>query len=324
MLGDGLAEPNFYGDRPIIEGLTRVGIPLEEARNFALSGCTEVVSPGRGNWGAPNGWINLALVVDEALRDFAREGGRGSEAMWNTIERHIDEVAEACRISNIWVDEKCQERDTRYTSSLLMPVCLERYRDINHGGAASHLGHWEAMGLPNAVEMTCAATKLAVEADESLASLFNRLDAGDTKLFRQLRKLPKFGNDYSEVDQVGNRLVTMMSSSLERRKTPFRTALVLGHLAGGENMHIAYGLVMGPTLDGRAKGDTLADSLAGSQGRTTAGPTAVIQSLCKLDHSRMAAGNVSTLRLNPSDFATPAKKKDVVALIRAFVAMGGS
>ena len=148
--------------------------------------------------------------------------------MWNTIERHIDEVAEACRISNIWVDEKCQERDTRYTSSLLMPVCLERYRDINHGGAASHLGHWEAMGLPNAVEMTCAATKLAVEADESLASLFNRLDAGDTKLFRQLRKLPKFGNDYSEVDQVGNRLVTMMSSSLERRKTPFRTALVLG------------------------------------------------------------------------------------------------
>jgi len=38
----------------------------------------------------------------------------------------------------------------------------------------------------------------------------------------------------------------------------------------------------------------------------------------------MAAGNVSTLRLNPSDFATPAGKKNVVALIRAFVAMGGS
>jgi len=324
MLGDGLTEPNFYGDRPIIEGLTRVGIPLEEARNFALSGCTEVVSPGLGNWGAPNGWINLALIVDEALRDFAREGGGDSEAMWNAIERHIDNVAEACRINNIWCDEKCQERDTRFTASLLMPVCLERCRDINHGGAATHLGQWEGMGLPNAAEMIFAATKLAVEADESLASLFARLDAGDADIFRQLRNLPKFGNDHPEVDQVGNRLVTMMSGSLERRKTPIRSALVLGHLAGGENMHIAYGLVMGPTLDGRARGDTLADSLAGSQGRTTAGPTAVIQSLCKLDHSRMAAGNVSTLRLNPSDFATPAGKKNVVALIRAFVAMGGS
>ena len=324
MLGDGLAEPNFYGDRPIVEGLTRVGIPVEVARDYALSGCTEVVSPGRGNWGAPNGWINLALLVDEALRRHANEGGNTLDGMWQAISDHVEEVAEACRINTMWVDELRQKSDTGYHSTLLMPVCLERGRDIIHGGAESHLGHWEAMGLPNAANMALAAAKLAFEEGEELRSLYERLDAGDTKLLGRLRSLPKYGNDCAEVDAIAARLIELMADALERRGTPFRPTLVLGHLAGGENMHISYGLRMGATLDGRKAGQTLADSLAGSQGETTAGPTAVINSLCRLDHSRIIAGNVSTLRLNPSDFATREARLNVVGLIKAFVAQGGS
>jgi len=322
MLGEGLAEPNFYGDRPIIEGLQRVGIPLARARDYALSGCTEVCSPGRGNWGCPNGWINLALVVDEALRECARDGIGDSEGMWRVIERHADEVAEVCRVSNICVDERLA--DPYFAATLLMPVTLERCKPITQGGAETHLGHWEAMGLPNAADMVHAAERLGFEAGTPLASLFERLDADDPELRRQLRRLPKFGNGVPEVDEIGGRLIRIMSEALERRSTPLRPVLVLGHLAGGENMHIAYGLLMGPTLDGRTRGRTLADSLAGSQGCTKAGPTAVIQSICRLDHSRMIAGNISTLRLGKADFGTAETRKNVVALIRTFVAMGGS
>jgi len=81
---------------------------------------------------------------------------------------------------------------------------------------------------------------------------------------------------------------------------------------------------MGATLDGRAPGSPLADSLAGSQACTTRGPTAVISSLCALDHSRMVAGNISTLRLSPSDFRSMSARDRVKALVRTFVAMGGS
>ena len=38
----------------------------------------------------------------------------------------------------------------------------------------------------------------------------------------------------------------------------------------------------------------------------------------------MIAGNVSTLRLSERDFATAADRANVVSLIRAFVALGGS
>lgn len=322
MLGEGLAEPSFYGDKPVITGLERLGVPVEEARNYALSGCAEIVSPGRANWGAPNGWINLALLVDDAIREFAGSEIQSETRLWQIIGRRAEELAEVCRVNNEYVDDV--RVDGLYAAGLLMPVCLEKCQDIVHGGAASYMGHWEAMGLPNAADMLFAVARLVFAEKERLPELLERLEKDDPVLRKRLGHLPRFGNGEEAVDEIAARLVRIMSEALERRSTRLRSHLVLGHLAGGENMHIAYGLRMGPTLDGRRAGETLSDSLAGSQGQTRGGPTAVVRSLCRLDHSRLVAGNVSTLRLLPADFADAASRQKVVSLIRTFVAMGGS
>jgi formate C-acetyltransferase len=318
MLGDGLAEPSFYGDAPILAGLARIGVPAEIARDYALSGCTEVVSPGRGNWGAPNGWVNFALAVDDVLRTDPPD----EDALWVALARKLDDLAEQCRRCNIAVDERVT--DARFSATLLMPCCLEHGADLLHGGAESHYGHWEGIGLPNAADMLHAALELGLRRGVPMSGLYAQLDAGDPGLRAAIRALPKFGNDMPAVDDLAARLVTLMADALERRSTPLRKALVLGHLAGGENMHIAYGHFMGATLDGRAAGQPLADSLAAAQGVAATGPTALINSLCRLDHSRLIAGNVSTLRVSPTDLATPDGRRTVAALVRAFVANGGS
>lgn len=324
MLGDGLSEPHFYGEAPIIDGLTRIGIPRETARDFAVSGCTEIVSPGRGNWGAITGWVNLARLADDAIRESAAEGARDAGALWAVLDRQIDALADACRDCTEWLDDDPRFAGVRYDVSLLMPVCLERCRDFAHGGAETCLAQWNGVGLANAADMLHAAEQLAFTGDASLASLLARLDAGDPALLARLRALPKFGNDCAEVDELAARLVTRLADAMERRTTARRACLTFGHLSGGENMHLAYGQMMGATLDGRRAGQPLADSLAGAQGRTRSGPTAVIRSLGRLDHSRLQAGNVSTLRLAGTDLATPAKRRQVRALVRAFVALGGS
>jgi pyruvate-formate lyase len=322
LLGEGLAQPSFYGDKPIVEGLVRNGISREVARDYALSGCTEVVSPGRGNWGAPSGWVNLACIADDALRECATRENPTTEVMWQTIRRHMEELAEVCRVTQCWLDER--DKDTRYNATLFMPSCLERCQDVVHGGAESYLSQWAGIGLPNAANMVHAAMRLALEANEPLDELFERIDADDSELRSRLKSLPAFGNDCAKVDQIGARLVSLMAEALERCATPLRTSLTLGHLAGGENMHIAYGFRMGATLDGRSAGQTLADSLTGSQGTAISGPTAQIRSTCRLDHSLLIGGNVSTLQLSPAEFSTPDARAKVVALIQAFVAMGGS
>jgi formate C-acetyltransferase len=264
----------------------------------------------------------MARLVDGALRAFAASGCDDADGLWETLARHIDLVAEACRDNTQWVDE--QRADAAMSSTILMPICLENGRDLVHGGAATHYAHWEGIGLPNAADMLYAADQLALRTGRPLDDVFAKLDAGDPEIYAQIDALPKFGNDAEGPDGMAAKLVTLLADALERRSTPLRQAMMLGHLAGGENMHICYGRLMGATLDGRMPGQPLADSMVGSQGKNTNGPTAVIRSLCRLDHSRLVAGNVSTVRLSPSDFATPEARRRVVARIRAFVALGGS
>ena len=320
MLGEGLGEPNFFGDKPIVEGLTRMGVPVEDARDYALSGCAEVVSPGKGNWGAPNGWINMAQLTIEALHKAA--DSEDICGFWEVYREMCESVAEACAIANLHTDEKCA--DFRYESTIMYPVCLENGLDVMRGGLLTYYAHWEGIGLPNAADMVYSASKMAWEGETKLSDLLYKLETEeDENLIQSLRKLPKFGSDDAEVDGIAAKLVEILSQSLESRSPGRRRALFLGHLAGGENMHIAYGKHMPATLDGRRAGQPLADSMAGSHG-IAASPTAMIHSLCRLDHSRLQAGNVSTLRLSPVDFATDEGRRKITDLIRTFVALGGS
>ena len=324
MLGEGLGEPNFFGDKPVIEGLTRVGVPIEDARDYALSGCAEIVSPGKGNWGAPNGWINIAQLTLEALRQAADTQTQVAniEQFWAVYKNMCERVAEACTIANLHTDNVCA--DFRYESTIMFPCCLERGLDVMRGGLDTYYAHWEAIGLPNAADMVYSANKLAWESKTALSDLMYRLEVEqDEDLIQNLRKFPKFGSDNENVDDIAAKLVEILSHALESCSSGRRRALMLGHLAGGENMHIAYGKHMPATLDGRRAGQPLADSMAASQGRASS-PTAVIQSLCRLDHSRLQAGNVSTLCMTPADFSTERDRRNIVALIRTFIAMGGS
>lgn len=320
MLGEGLAEPSFYHDQPIIDGLVRLGVPVEDARDYAIGGCTEVILPGRGNWAAPTGWINVAMLVDDALRACARQDG-DRETAWALISEGIEQVCDAVQASTAWCDAQA---GVEYETSILMPCCLARGVDMAHGGAESYYAHWAGVGLSNAADMLNTAESMAFSGGMALAELYARLDADDPALRSAIRDLPKFGNDAPAVDDLTHRVLVMLADALERRSTPLRQRLVLGHLSGGQNMHIDYGRIMGATLDGRRAGQPLADSLAGAQGRATSGPTALVASLCRLDHSRMVAGNVSTLLLNERNFATAESRRQVVSLLRTYMALGGS
>ena len=324
MHGEGLGEPSFFCDAPVIKGLTRVGVSLEDARDYALSGCAEVVSPAKGNWGAPNGWINIAQLAVEALRKASEPGTnvKTIDDFWELYDGMCKQVAEACSIANRHVDEICE--DFRYESTIMFPLCLESGMDVMRGGLETYYGHWEGIGLPNAADMVYSAKKKAWERGAPLSDLIRDVEINQNEdTIRSLRQLPKFGSDNAETDEIAAKLISILSKNLEAVSAGRRKALMLGHLAGGENMHIAYGKRMPATLDGRRAGQPLADSLAGSQG-IASDPAAVISSLCRLDHSRLQAGNVSTLRLTPADFETEDARRKVTALIRTFVKLEGS
>ncbi len=321
LLAEGVGEPCFYCDESTIKGLVRLGVPHVDACDFALSGCAEVVIPGKCNFGAPNGWINIAMAADEVLRECA-ENGADYDAFWRALEQKADSIADDCAYMMNYIDEK--ESWPRPETTVTSLQCLARGRDCISGGFDSYMSHWEGCGLSNAADMIYSALKLGFDAGVPLDELYERLDDGDEIFAAQIRRLPKLGNAVDEVDTIAARIVDIFADRLERRSTPLRKHLVLGHLAGGENMHIAYGIRMKATLDGRKSSEPLGDSLIGSQGMNKLGPTAAIKSLTRIDHSKLAAGNVSTLRLSERDLQTQSGRQGVVALLQAYAQMGGS
>lgn len=320
MLEGGLGQPAFFCDKPVIKGLTDIGISLVDARNYCISGCAEVVSGNStGNWGAPNGWINIAYITDKTLREM--KGTFDEVIFWQKLKDNFDITVVDIKVNLEYMDSV--NSDNKVDVMLLSPVCLENGNTPSAGGMDTNMSHWEGIGLANAADMTANAMILA-EREISLEDAFVRLDGEEDVFNAMLRDMPKFGNSIDDVDKVAARILDIVAESIKNAATDFRTHAVLGHLSGGENMHIGYGIKMNATLDGRKKGETLADSLAGTQGTNKSGPTAVIKSLCELDHSKLIAGNVSTLRLSPNMAKTKDGLNKTVALIKTFEKLGGS
>jgi len=72
--------PDLCSDEQIVPALVSVGVSLEDARDFSLSGCHEVIVTGKAQMGSVEGFVNLpkilrmALGLEPALQEFPPEG----------------------------------------------------------------------------------------------------------------------------------------------------------------------------------------------------------------------------------------------------------
>jgi formate C-acetyltransferase len=86
--------------------------------------------------------------------------------------------------------------------------------------------------------------------------------------------------------------------------------------------HVYFGKVMGASPNGRLAGKSISDGTSPSHGADTKGPSAVIKSLTKLDHTK-SGGTLLNQRFLPSLLK---KEEDIVKLgqlIRSYFRLGG-
>jgi formate C-acetyltransferase len=101
VLRAGTGSPDFCNDEQIVPALVHAGIPLEDARDFCLSGCHEVAISGRSHMGACEGMFNMpkllrmALGLEPRLREPAELSKIDSfEALWELLEREMTGMAD--------------------------------------------------------------------------------------------------------------------------------------------------------------------------------------------------------------------------------------
>lgn len=328
--------PDFCNDEQIVPALVRIGVAPEDARDFSLSGCHEVIVTGKAQMGSVEGFVNMPKILRLALglepeigpgADLAAIDGE--EALWQALLAAMDQVAEAAHQASLARDERAaSEPGGNLAASLVVGDCIENLRGYTQGGARYNFCNWDVIGVANLADSLAAIHQLVfTEQRLTLAELVAILQGnweGQESLRRlALNRVPHFGNDLEAIDRMAARIIAAFSELLKQR-TPFRGGeYILGTTAGGENMHVEFGRVTGATPDGRRAGETLADSLGAAQGRDRHGVTALLNSVAGLPHGLLPTATTLNVKLDPGLLADESGIDRIAALIEGHFRSGG-
>ena len=336
VLRAGTGSPDFCNDEQIVPALNNVGVKIEDARNFSLSGCHEVIVTGMAQMGSVEGFINMAKLGRSALglepalgEDVDLSSIDSYDKFWEHIVHVMDSVAEATHEASVCRDKGAAERvGGDLQVSLTTRDCIENARGYAQGGARYNFCNWDIIGTANLADSLVAIRKIVFEDKAMTLEQLANILASDWEGHEQLRMQiindsPHFGNNDDEVDEVAAQIIETFSSILKQRK-PFRGGeYILGTLAGGENMHIEFGRVTGATPDGRKSETPLADSMGAAQGRDRQGITAMLNSVTKLPHRLLPTATSLNVRLDQKFLDTEDGIEKIAALIRSHFVSGG-
>lgn len=329
----GTGSPDLCNDMVLVPALTAVGVAVEDARDFSLSGCQEVIVSGKAQMGSVEGFINVAKTVRMALGlepelfTPPQPAPETFDAFWEVVADAMARVVAGAHTASHLRDEAAAA-DPALCASLLVHDCIERAKGYSQGGARYNFCNWNAVGMANTADALLAIKRLVYDERQlTLAELRAALQADwqgyEALQQRMLQAIPKFGNDEDEVDALAARIITHLDACLKRH-TPYRGgSYILGTLAGAENMHMEFGRVTGATPDGRRQGERLADSIGAAQGRDRQGITALLNSVAKLPHGVLPTATTLNLKLDPGLIATEEGVALVADLIRAHFRAGG-
>ena len=334
VLGTRCGSPDFSNDEQIIPALVCTGVSLEDARDFSLSGCNEVIITGKAQMGSVEGFINMPKILRTVLglEPALRPGADLSQlttfdSLWAALESEMKLVADSVHQISVVRDQQAAS-DSSLTSSLVVEDCIEKACGYNQGGARYNHCNWDIIGIANLADSLAVIRRLVFEDQVmSLGAFVSVLrsdwDGQEPLRRRIINEFPHFGNDDDTVDQLAAGIVERFSDLMKQNR-PFRGGeYLLGTLSGIENMHIEFGRVTGATPDGRKTGEPLADSMGAAQGRDHCGVTALLNSVAKLPHRLLPTASTLNVRLAPEMIANEERRKKLAALIRGHFLSGG-
>ncbi len=336
-LGTGQSLPALYNDELVVPLLERQGIATEDARDYCLAGCSQVVIPGRSHFTCDIGVFNALKCLELALHDgldprTGRQAGprTGKARDLATLDAVLDawkaQVRDAVRIGTALAD-----RDNAFRKdfcscvrSLLTADCLPRGRGVFRGGARYNAVQHEIVGLTNTANALAGIRTMVFESRalglEALVGILDR-DFADREDVRRtlLERVPKFGNDDDRVDRLRVEVSRFFYDEVRARP-----ATLGGFHWPGEvifSYHTDLARYVGASADGRRAFTPLADSAGPAQGTDRNGPTAVLSSMLKLPLDRCLTCCSLNVKFTPLLWNGSPDK--IVHLLRGYFARGG-
>jgi formate C-acetyltransferase len=336
---EGNGMPAVFGDEAAVASLVFHGYPVEEARNYGIVGCVELALPGNSFLSTDAGLFNLPICLELALNRGRRFGGRfrvGARTADPATFRDMDALIEAFReqvehmVGRMIGDFRVVEtgnRDYHPTplSSMLVEGCLESGLDLTAGGARFNSSGIQGVGIADVADSLSALDKLVFSRgkyrlEEVIAALMADFAAYE-RLQAELLNCAKYGNDDPGVDEYADLVAHIFHDALSRHRNTRGGPYVPGFYS--VTCHVAFGRRVGALPSGRNAGKPLASSLSPANGCDRLGPTALLQSVTRVDSRLMPNGCAVNLRFDPRNLSGDEGPANLAALMRGYFEQGG-
>jgi len=337
VIGLGSGMPQVFNDESVIPALRGVGLSERDARDYAVVGCVELSTQGNNLGWSDAAMFNMVKVLELTLtggvcllsgeRIGSDSGSLADYADFEHLEaayqRQLDHFIDLAISGCDTVDRAHAELFPSPFLSSVIDDCVDRGVDVTAGGATYNLSGIQAIQIANVADSLaaikqCVYDERSVSAARLLDALRSDFEGHEPLRQRLLNRVPKYGNDVEWVDRMGAR----WAEALARKLRSYRNARGGPYHAGFYTVsaHVPMGKNVGATPDGRKSGTPLADGgLSPMQGRDAHGPTAVLQSVSRIDANWGSNGTLLNMKFLPEFFERPADLEKFVALLRGLV-----
>ena len=338
--------PQFNNDDKIIEAMLKRGVPIQDARQYAVFGCVEPAISGKewsmaancGAFGAGAGPTSILQYVIHGNYDpmWKREGELPCKKLYE-YESFEELKAEFERQAKHYIDSMARMYhfaaltfNTEWpvlSASMMTEGCLETGRDVTWGGAT-----YNGMGsMINAVgtigdsltviKKLCFDDKI-VSTKELYEALRDNWEGEGQELLRQriINALPHYGNDDDYADDQVVWWTNMWVDYYNSRSgvnggTNNCGALDLNWVGGGK--------FQWATPDGRKSGDPLSISSDPRQDCIKNGPLSYVKSVAKMPWTKLRCGGAINSRFDMNSVKGDDAWWKVKDLISAYFKLGG-
>jgi pyruvate-formate lyase len=339
LVKTGIGMPAFVGDKSYIDYFQSHGVALEEARNYAMAGCIDVALPGKSCMMAV-AFLIVPMILEVALNNgvLPRTGERlGLETGDPDAFTSFDEVMAAFKkqfthflafyaeYNNIWVQANSEGFPDPVRTALMDDPVRVGKNLANRIYLFDNTCVLNVVGMMNAADSLTAIKKVVFDEKRWTMAELRAALAANWAGYEEMRKAclaaPKYGNDDDYADTVAAEIYRHLA------ETSVTFGTVLGGTQKPSGISISAqgpsGAQTGATPDGRFAGEYLADgAVSPVQGRDTKGPTAVIKSAAKIDHTPYQA-TLFNMKFHPTALAGEEDKRKLAFLIKTYFELGG-
>jgi len=334
----GFGQPSIFNTDVIIQEFLRAGKSMKDARAGGPSGCVTISAFGKESC-TLTGYCNWPKIFELTLNNGVdpqngeqiglqtgdSSGFTSFDELMTAYQKQLQYFVDLKVKGNNIIERLYADYMPAPFMSLLFDDCIAKAKDYHDGGPRYNSTYIQGVGIGTLTDSLSAVKHHIFDTkrltmDELFDTLKSNFDGAEKIRKMLLNETPKYGNDDDYADSIAQSIFEVYFDVLDGRP----------NTKGGEyrvnllptTVHIYFGRITGATPDGRKAGEPLSDGISPSQGADKKGPTAVIKSAAKIDHTK-TGGTLLNQKLMPQLLADEEGLDKLVHLVRTYFKLGG-